>query len=175
MKQLLIVCVIFLLVGAGCNNRPLAINNSPMQLSSRAFENNSPIPSKYTCDGENISPPLAWNLLPAGTKSLALVVDDPDAPNGDWVHWTLWDIVDTGLIEEGTAPPHAIQGLTSFNTLGYGGPCPPSGTHHYHFKLYALDTVLGLYPAKTKKDLEAAMQGHILDQAELVGLYVRNR
>ena len=150
-----------------------------MELKSSAFETGGMIPLKYTCDGSDMSPPLSWSAVPAKAKSLALIADDPDAPRGTWVHWVAWNIPVTTLnLEEGvpkrdTLPAGMKQGTTDFRSIGYGGPCPPSGTHRYFFKLYALDTILNLPPVTTKKDLEKAMQGHVLAQAELMGRYAR--
>ncbi|MCH7604481.1 YbhB/YbcL family Raf kinase inhibitor-like protein [Patescibacteria group bacterium] len=156
-----------------------------MQITSSAFGHNQNIPSKYTCDGENISPPLAISDVPEGTKSLVLINDDPDAPGGTWVHWTLWNISsDTTEVLENSFPSGAVQGMTSFGSQEYGGPCPPrvdsrveagppSGTHRYFFKLYALNDILSLSPDVDKSQLEAAMEGHILDRAEVIGLYSR--
>jgi Raf kinase inhibitor-like YbhB/YbcL family protein len=145
-----------------------------MTLLSSAFEYNKKIPSRYTCDGENVSPPLMIGGIPAGAKSLALIVDDPDAPAGTWVHWLVWNIdPQTTEIAEGSVPQGAMEGKTSFGRGGYGGPCPPQGEHRYFFKLYALDTTLALSPKADKAVLEAAMDGHILKKAELVGLYSR--
>src|SRR3990172_4411996 len=148
--------------------------SSTMKLSSSAFTHNQTIPAKYTCDGENVNPPLTITDVLTDSKSLTLIVDDPDAPAGTWVHWTVWNISpDTKQIAENSVPSNAIQGKTSFGNSGYGGPCPPSGTHRYFFKLYALDTTLSLGQNATKQDLEKAFVGHILDQAELIGLYSR--
>jgi len=146
-----------------------------MQISSPAFQNNQNIPPKYTCDGDDINPPLTLAGIPSGTRSLALIVDDPDAPPGDWVHWLVWNIKpDTTSIAENSVPVGAVEGTTDFGRPDWGGPCPPSGIHHYQFKLYALDTELAL-PSSTKKaELEQAMQGHILDQTVLIGLYQRS-
>ena len=145
-----------------------------LKISSEAFGNNTYIPQKYTCDGKNISPPLLIENTPAKTESLALIVDDPDAPGGMWVHWVLWNIpADTRGIKENSIPQKAEQGLNDFRKHNYGGPCPPGGTHRYFFKLYALDIVLKLNSNSTKADLEGAMQGHIIEQANLVGLYKR--
>jgi len=145
-----------------------------MKLTSSAFENNQPIPTKYTCDGVNISPPLLISEVPVSAQSLALIVDDPDAPAGDWVHWTVFNIDPvTTQITEGSIPSGASEGMTDFGKATWGGPCPPSGTHHYQFKLYALDTKLDLKTSAGKSDLEKAMQSHILDQTVLVGLYSR--
>lgn len=144
------------------------------RLSSPAFENNGNIPSKYTCDGRDINPPLVIENPPQDTKSFALIVDDPDAPMGTWVHWVVWNIPPTvRRIEEGTLPAGALQGINDFRKRDYGGPCPPSGTHRYFFKLYALDAMLDLTTNARKADLEKAMKGHILAQAQLIGLYKR--
>ncbi len=138
------------------------------------FENNGNIPTKFTCDGENISPPLEISEIPAEAKTLAIISDDPDAPAGTWVHWVVWNIPvegDIKTIAEGESP--GTEGKTDFGSIGYGGPCPPSGTHRYFFKVYALDTELDLTKGATKAELEKAMEGHIIDKAELIGLYSR--
>lgn len=146
-----------------------------MTIESSAFRNNELIPSKYTCDGDNINPPLDIKGAPKGTKSLVFIVDDPDAPGGTWVHWTVWNISpDTAEIAEGSSPVEGVEGETDFGRPGYGGPCPPSGAHRYFFKVYALDGSLNLSPQARKPALERAMAGHILDKAELIGLYRRN-
>lgn len=146
-----------------------------MHIGSSAFDHNQKIPAKYTCDGEDINPSLDFAEVPEGAKSLALIVDDPDAPAGTWVHWTLWNIApDIQEIEEKGVPEGAVQGMTSFGRPGYGGPCPPSGTHRYFFKLYALDTELELPEDADAHELEEAMAGHILAQSELIGLYSRS-
>lgn len=150
-----------------------------IEVKSSAFEANGMIPKKYTCDGEDISPPLSWSGVPEGTKSLALISDDPDAPMGTWVHWVIYNIPPTekGLQEafptDEKLSNGTLQGITDFKRIGYGGPCPPSGVHRYFFKLYALDTKLSLDAAVTKKQLLDAMQGHILAQGELMGKYKR--
>jgi len=150
-----------------------------MEITSQAFTSGSLIPSRHTCDGANVSPPLSFSGAPPGTKSLALISDDPDAPGGTWVHWVVWNIpADApGLKENVPArdklPDGIRQGTTDFRRIGYGGPCPPSGTHRYSFKLYALDTTLDLPASTVKQALETAMQGHVLAQAELMGKYAR--
>lgn len=144
-----------------------------MRLTSPAFENNGYIPKKFTCDGEDISPGLEISGIPDKTQSLALVMDDPDAPMGTWVHWVVFDIPVTNHIDENSIP--GKQGINDFRRRNYGGPCPPSGTHRYFFKIYALDKKLDLSEGVSKQDLEKAMQGHILDKAELIGLYKRSR
>lgn len=152
------------------------INNikTNMEIKSSVFKNNQYIPAKYTCDGDNINPPLEFSNVPSQAKSLVLIVDDPDAPSGTWVHWVVFNI-DPKLkkIFENSAPSTAIEGITSFGRIGYGGPCPPSGIHRYFFKLYALDTKLDLNKNANKNDVEAAMNGHVLATAELIGLYKR--
>ncbi|OGE79013.1 MAG: hypothetical protein A2751_00950 [Candidatus Doudnabacteria bacterium RIFCSPHIGHO2_01_FULL_46_14] len=148
-----------------------------MQITSSAFANNQNIPAKYTCDEENVNPPLEISDIPAEAKSLALIVDDPDAPVADgWVHWLVWNINPaTKQIAENSVPPAGVEGTTSFGKPGYGGPCPPSGAHHYFFKLYALDTTLDLPASIDKSGLEQAMENHILGQAQIIGLYSRTK
>ena len=144
-----------------------------MTITSPAFAEGDPIPVKFSCDGENVSPELVWEGIPDGAASLVFILDDPDAPGGVWVHWVLFDLPadSTGLPEAATGV--GFDGLNSWGETGYDGPCPPGGTHRYFFKLYALDTTLDL-PAGTPRDaLEAAMEGHILAQAELMGTYSR--
>jgi Raf kinase inhibitor-like YbhB/YbcL family protein len=149
-------------------------------IETSAFENGATIPKQYTCDGDDISPPLTWNGAPEGTKSFALICDDPDAPMGTWVHWVLWGLPpDTmGLLEDvptdSALPGGTKQGLNSWPHAGYGGPCPPPGKpHRYYFKLYALDTVLTL-PAETNKaQLMEAMKNHILSETQIMGTYGR--
>ena len=144
-----------------------------MALTSPAFNDGKAIPSKFTCDGEDISPELDWFGTPEGTVSLALIMDDPDAPAGTWVHWVLYNMpMDLSGLREGMTGV-GVDGTNSWNQTGYGGPCPPSGTHRYYFKLYALDVNLELGPGAKKGDLLAAMEGHILGQAELMGTYSR--
>jgi Raf kinase inhibitor-like YbhB/YbcL family protein len=145
-----------------------------IQLTSSAFKEGEAIPRRYTCDGENLSPALSWSGVPQGTASLALIVDDPDAPAGTWVHWVLADLpVDLPGLPE-SAPGSGVEGVNGFRKTGYGGPCPPRGsTHRYYFKLYALDKTLGLKTGMSKADVEKAMQGHILAQGQLMGRYSR--
>lgn len=143
-----------------------------MKLTSPAFENGKDIPSEYTADGENISPPLEWSDVPEGTESLTLIMEDPDAPSGEWIHWLVWNIPPAVMrIEAGKTPAGAEEGHTSFEEIGYGGPHPPSGTHRYRFKLYALNTVLNLPESAHKEELERAILDHIIAHAELTGLY----
>ena len=151
-----------------------------IQLTSSAFKEGGAIPAKYTADARDLSPPLKWSGVPAGAKSLVLIVDDPDAPVGTWVHWVLYDLppATSDLPEDQPKgqylPGNARQGLNDFKRLGYGGPSPPPGkAHRYFFKLYALDTLLDLKPGLSKKDIERAMEGHILSQGQLMGTYKR--
>jgi len=145
-----------------------------LKISSPAFENNDNIPGKYTCDGKDMSPPLVIENVPTDAKSLALIVDDPDAPMGTWVHWVLWNIAPgTKEINENRVPEGAKQGINDFRKHDYGGPCPPSGTHRYFFKLYALDTLPELSPDSKKGDLERSMKGHIISHTQIIGLYRR--
>ncbi|MBN1391340.1 MAG: YbhB/YbcL family Raf kinase inhibitor-like protein [Sedimentisphaerales bacterium] len=150
-----------------------------IKVTSSAFAEGGLIPAKYTCDGSDISPPLQWEGVPEGTKSIALISDDPDAPMGTWVHWVLFNLLaDSNELEEDipsdkTLPNGAKQGTTDFKRIGYGGPCPPSGTHRYFFKIYALDTKLDLAASAKKSDLLKAMEGHILGQGQLIGKYKR--
>ena len=142
-------------------------------VKSSVFENNSQIPQKYTCDGEEVNPPLTITGIPRGTETLALVIDDPDASRGTFDHWVVWNIPPTDSIHEKNIP--GVEGLNSAGEHSYVGMCPPSGTHRYFFKVYALDAKLALNAKATrKKDLEKAMQGHILGKGELVGLYSRS-
>jgi Raf kinase inhibitor-like YbhB/YbcL family protein len=156
-----------------------------LSLTSTAFTAGGAIPKRYTCEGDDVSPPLAWRDPPAGTKSLVLIVDDPDAPDPaapklTWVHWVLYDIPATagGLpeaVKPSALPRGTRQGLNDWKRTGYGGPCPPIGRHRYFHKVYALDTVLGDLGQATKAKLEAALKGHVLAQAELVGTYQKGR
>jgi len=194
MKELVsvLLLVAFLAVamsGCGAGSSPTAASEADtlekggqamaLELTSAVFGHGEAIPRKYTCDGEDISPPLQWSDPPPGTQSFALIVDDPDAPIGTWVHWVLYN-----LPAEVTALPEAVpldaelpdgsrHGQNSWRRLGYGGPCPPRGTHRYFFKLYALDTVLDLAAGASKKQLLRAMERHILAQAELMGTCTR--
>ncbi len=148
-----------------------------MTIKSPAFEEGGMIPIKYTCDGMDVSPPLLWTSVPYGTKSLALICDDPDAPVGTWVHWVIFNLPENikelpeNIPPQETLPNGAKQGINDFLQIGYGGPCPPSGTHRYYFKLYALGTELNLEAGITKAELLQAMEGHILAVAQLMGRY----
>ena len=146
-----------------------------MKIESDIFLNNEKIPAEYTCDGSSKPIPIKISDVPVEAKSLALIVDDPDAPNGDFVHWVVWNIdPKTLIIGNGEIPDGAVEGFTSLGKKGWVAPCPPSGIHHYNFKLYALDTILSLSESSTKADLINAMNGHIIDSATLTGLYGRN-
>jgi Raf kinase inhibitor-like YbhB/YbcL family protein len=150
-----------------------------IQISSQAFEEGSAIPQLYGCDGDDVSPPLTWINLPENTVSTALIMDDPDAPAGTWVHWVLYDLPGdkTNLSEDmpksSDLPGGGKQGSNSWGRTGYGGPCPPGGAHRYFFKLYALDTFLSLKAGASKEELLQAMEGHILEQGQLMGIYSR--
>lgn len=144
-----------------------------LSLTSPVFGHNDSILSRFTCDGNDTNPPLTIGGVPEGTQSFVLIVDDPDAPGGTWDHWVLFNIPpETKKIDE-DSEPEGISGENSWGNTGYGGPCPPSGIHHYHFKLYALDTVLDLPEKSLKETVEEAMVGHVLAQAELIGVYER--
>ena len=165
MRKAIILLAIFLIAGQ------LAIGGEGlvMKLKSPDFENNAFIPKKFTCIGEDINPTLIIENIPKEAKTLALIFDDPDAPMGTWVHWVVFDIPVVLRIEEDSIP--GKQGINNFGRLNYGGPCPPSGTHRYFFKVYALDAELNLEEGITKIELEKAMAGHILAKAELIGLF----
>lgn len=183
-SSLTVVALCFLL--SACDTDTITTTEPPnstvasggtMQITSSAFTHNTPIPDLYTCAGEDINPPLDISGVPGEAVSLVLVVDDPDAPDPAapkvvWEHWVMWNIAtDTSGIEEGSVPAGAVQGTNSWGRTDYGGPCPPIGTHRYFFKLYALDITLALGTSSIKADVETAMQGHVLDQTELIGLY----
>ncbi len=165
MKYVLVILLVFV-VACSQNNGTYKMN-----LTSPEFKDNEQIPSKFTCDGYDISPTLNIGELPENTKTLALITDDPDAPTGTFTHWIVWNINPTNTIKEGEKP--GIEGKNDFGSNGYKGPCPPSGTHRYFFRLYALDTVLDLKEEATKSDLKKAMKTHVLAKAELIGTYKR--
>ncbi len=146
-----------------------AILNKPLAIESPAFANNNLIPVKYSCIGSNINPALVITYIPSGTKSLALIIDDPDAPNGTFDHWVMWNIPVIAVIDENSAP--GIQGKNGTGENKYIGPCPPSGTHHYNFKIYALDTKLNLGAGSDKNTLLKVMDKHILASGGLIGLF----
>ena len=145
-----------------------------MKLTSTAFEQNQPIPAQYTCDGVNHNPPLTFSEVPKEAQSLVLIVEDPDAPAKVFTHWLVYNIPPSTLhIPEHEVPPQSTEGMTDFGARHYGGPCPPSGTHRYFFRLFALDTKLGSPEGKTKKEVTEKMKGHVIATAELVGTYKR--
>jgi len=182
LKELLFCSLsVFLISCSGETKGDIGNMNNTIKITSTAFENEGMIPSKYTCDSENISPPLKIENIPAETKSIALINDDPDAPIGTWVHWLLFNLKpDTKELLEKTPTDKvlengAIQGITSFGKSGYGGPCPPSGIHRYYFKFYALDKMLDIDSNAKKEDILKAMEGHILAKGELMGKYQRQK
>ena len=188
-SAVLSVAVLALLL-IGCASQPQPVAQQPatnkpkendrvVKLTSTAFQEGQPIPATYTCKGVNISPPLEWSGVPKAAKTIAIIADDPDAPSGTWVHWVLYNLPadNIGLVE--SLPPTeslkagGFQGKNDFGKIGYGGPCPPSGTHRYFFKIYALDAELPLKAGATKAEVEKAMAGHVLAQAQLMGTYGR--
>lgn len=186
MRRLWIVPVLLTLV-CSCSSRNAYTESKgktskmTIRVTSSAFAEGGSIPSKYTCDGANVSPPLKWTSIPEGTRSIALIADDPDAPRGTWVHWVVYDLpASLRELPEGVPPDRTManggkQGTNDFGKIGYGGPCPPSGTHRYFFKVYALDRALGLAPGATKAQLLKAMEGHVLAEGQLMGKYARAR
>jgi Raf kinase inhibitor-like YbhB/YbcL family protein len=181
-----LLATLCLLVLVGCRARELqdtsaTAGSGTLALSSPAFDDGGAIPAQYTCDGQDLSPPLEWSGPPSGTESFALIVDDPDAPSGTWVHWVIYDLpAETRQLPEDVPAEDrlangGVQGTNSWPKTGYGGPCPPGGTHHYFFKLYALDIMLGAEPGLGKVELLAAMEGHVLTQTQLVGTYARQQ
>lgn len=182
----MILGLVWLAAMAGCKPEVQSVGGPEggsavqIQLSSAAFKEGGTIPVVYTCDGENVSPPLSWKGVPDGTQSLALIVDDPDAPAGTWVHWVIFNMappisaLSEGASSSGGRDSFGTAGTNSFQKIGYGGPCPPKGKpHRYFFKLYALDEKLGLKAGATKADVEKSMQGHVLAQGQLMGTYGR--
>lgn len=172
-----IMLILFVLPCACTQTNPQGGKN--MNISSTAFPEGGMIPKKFTCDGDDISPSLKWDSVPAGTKSIAIISDDPDAPVGTWVHWVVYNIpADAKELPENVPPQRTLsngakQGTNDFRKIGYGGPCPPGGTHRYYFKIYALDTMLTLDAGATKAQLLDAMKGHILAEGQLMGKYSR--
>lgn len=183
-RRLLAILCLLVLASCGREAPPSeapAAEETGLTLTSPAFDEGATIPARYTCDGEDISPPLSWRDPPPGTASFALVVDDPDAGAATWIHWVLYDLpaetrqLPAGVPPEGRLPSGAAQGQNSWPRVGYGGPCPPSGTHRYYFSLYALDTVLGADSGLTQRELLQGMEGHLLAQAQLMGTYARQQ
>ena len=184
LSQKFLASVFSLLLIAHVN--AFGLEDKQMKIKSSVFRDGEAIPAQYTCDGKDISPPLAWENIPASTQSLALIVDDPDAPGKTWVHWVLYNLsaqvteLDEGAGHKGVSVfthkqggGKVMQGKNDFRNFGYGGPCPPSGRHRYFFKLYALDAVLNLPSGCTKAALEKAINGHILEHTQLIGTYKR--
>jgi hypothetical protein len=178
MKRFLFLLV-WLLSSCTSSATPSPEAEMALELKSDAFVSGQSIPAKYSCTGRNISPALTWNDPPAGTQSFALIMDDPDAPMGTWVHWVLYNIradrrslqEDLPITGKNIDPEAIFVGKNSSGTIGYDGPCPPSGTHRYYFKLYALDTLISLLPGASKETILKEMEGHILAQGELMGTF----
>ena len=175
--HLLFLITFMFFISNQCKNKSDMSTN--IIVKSDSFSDGGMIPAKYTCDGANISPQLSWDNAPKGTKSFVLICEDPDAPMGTFTHWVLYNIpadvheLPENLPKDKILPNGAKQGITDFKKVGYGGPCPPNGTHRYYFKLYALDTLLNLEPALKKEDILKAMNGHILAQGQIMGKYAR--
>jgi len=185
------IILLTLLMLMGCATQPKvsgqnpASNSTPpttggsIKLTSAAFKEGESIPHQYTCDGVNVSPPLEWGGVPKSAKTVAMIADDPDAPSGTWVHWIVYNLPaeNIGMVENLPAGENlkagGLQGKNDFGNIGYGGPCPPSGTHRYFFKIYALDGELPLKAGATKPEVEKAMEGHIVAQGQLMGTYRR--
>jgi len=184
MLRVLVAMTAIIICGCEKQKKPGEISEERSQqmtvsVSSSAFQEGGMIPAKYTCDGNDVSPPLTWAGIPAGAKSIALIGDDPDAPVGTWVHWVMWNIPpDVHELPENVPPKPELpdgsrQGMSDFRRPGYGGPCPPSGVHRYYFKVYALDTMLDLPSSARKGELLKAMKGHVLAEGQLMGKYSR--
>jgi hypothetical protein len=189
MQKVECLLALAMLAFIACSNRPQQAaqpqvtpataqpQKSELKLASTAFKEGEAIPRGYTCDGANVSPPLEWTGVPKTAKTIAIIADDPDAPAGIWVHWVLYNLPADGLgLIENTPQTETlngggVQGKNDFGKIGYGGPCPPSGTHHYFFKFYAVDLELPLKPGATKTEVEKAMEGHIVAEAQLMGTY----
>jgi Raf kinase inhibitor-like YbhB/YbcL family protein len=178
-KELFITLLIIVIVTLGfyfytnTNMNSQEKNNGTFSIKSAAFKHNELIPSEYTCDGSDFNPPFEIENTPKETRSLVLIMDDPDAPAGVWDHWIKWNIPTTVKVIEEGVEPEGISGTGTSGNSDYHGPCPPSGTHRYIFKVYALDTLLNLSPGASKKEVEKTMEGHILQEARLIGLYKR--
>ena len=187
MDKVLLLFLIITLICCGCKDKSgkqadttdKGGKHMEIKLTSSAFEEGGMIPAKYTCDEDDISPPLKWDAVPDGTLSIALISDDPDAPMGTWVHWVLYNLppdkreLPENFPEDETLPDGTRQGMTDFGKTGYGGPCPPSGTHRYYFKIYALDSMIDSTTVLDKKALLEKMKGHILAEGQLMGRYKR--
>jgi len=174
-KTVFLLLTLFLLLFSGCVQREEkkpegAEDSNKMKITSPAFAEKAVIPKKYTCNGENINPPLKIEDIPKGTKTLVLIVDDPDAPIGIWDHWIVWNIPPVSEIAENSVPAGAVQGVNSGKENKYYGPCPPYGTHRYRFIVYALDTAIKIPETSRRRELEAAMSGRVLAEATLTGV-----
>lgn len=167
MRRSAVALCLLLVMAAGCAGEP---EETGMEITSTAFDEGGSIPAKYTCDGRDISPPLSWSGVPPGTESLVLIVDDPDAPGGTFIHWVLYD-VPPGTEGLGEGESAGSAGSNDFGDKGYGGPCPPSGTHRYRFQLFALDSELGLETGASRQRVEDAMEGHMIASDRLTGRY----
>jgi len=178
-KIFVMLLLVFLAAESHCAGQGERQEPAPLEVTSSAFTEGEMIPKKYTCDGENISPPLAWSNPPADTKSVAMINDDPDAPAGTWTHWVMFNIPATATSLPENIPPMktledgSIQGANDFRKIGYAGPCPPFNVHRYYYKVYAVDSLLDLKPGATKRDVLGAMGGHILAEGMLMGRYKR--
>lgn len=189
-RFIIVSVVLLILILIGCAGRPQPIVQQPaadkpktakpeIKLTSTALKEGEAIPRTYTCDGVNVSPPFEWSGVPKAAKTLVIIADDPDAPGGMWVHWVLYNLPadNIGFVENLPATEKLVaggfQGKNDFEKIGYGGPCPPSGTHRYFFKIYALDVELPLKAGATKAEVEKAMSGHIVAQGQLMGTYQR--
>lgn len=180
MKKAILIIIVLFVTWAFVNmsklqtNVPKKSEEGKMKITAD-FEHNANIPSKYTCDGDDLAPILTVSTIPEGAKELVLIVDDPDAPMGTFVHWLVYNLpANTTTIDAKNLPKASKQGMTDFGRVGWGGPCPPSGTHRYFFKLYALDSHLELAQGATKSQLEHAIKAHIIEKTELIGLYKRH-
>ncbi len=181
MSTKLLLLILLIAIVSGCIAKEYGVNNmEKFSISSEAFKENGTIPDEYTCEGENISVPLLWQGLPESTKSIALIMDDPDAPGRTFVHWVIYNIPGSAqklakdIPRKEKLPDGSLQGMNDFGRIGYGGPCPPPGKpHRYFFKMYAIDKILDLPPGASKGVVEAAMKGHILAKGELIGIYSR--
>ena len=182
-KKLFLLIILFLCCNISSNcisySETIQIKKTEIKLTSTAFKDGEMIPEEYTCDDKNVSPPLSWTYVPNGTKSITIICDDPDAPIGIWVHWVLYDLpFSIKELTENIPSLEKLQngakhGINDFHKFGYGGPCPPGGTHRYYFKIYALDNETGLKPGATKEQLLKVIKGHILAEGQLIGRYKR--
>jgi Raf kinase inhibitor-like YbhB/YbcL family protein len=169
------VHIVWVVALSGLALSALAAGSARIKITSSAFQQGENIPAKFTCDGDNHSPSLQFHEIPSAARSLVLIVDDPDAPGGLFTHWLIWNIdPKTTAMAEGSAP-HGVQGANDFGKVGYGGPCPPSGTHRYFFKIFALDRELDLSAGAKRSQLDAQMKGHVIAQGELMGRYSRHK